>query len=1372
MDSLYRKKIKTSNENIKFQILSWETFDEEIDSEFELEYKIYVFGVTERGNSISVRVDGYTPYFYVKIQENLQDSWNDYKTNEVKNYLKKKLFAFKNSLLKVSVVLKKDIGGFTNEKEFKFLKIITTNEKVFKKCRYILSPGNNRPKPVIPLITPQDLNFDIYEANIDPFIRLCHIKNLKLAGWCEISKYTSGEDLSRCQIDISCKWNHLNPLDKSDISKIRIASYDIECISERAKRLHKNIFPDYSLSTDIITQIGTTFHTYGTNETIEHMCTINSEVDKKVDPVQGVIIEVFDTEKELLQGWINLIRKTDPDFITGYNINGFDWNYIHERCRMQNMELSLAYLSRLNDHPAYFKEEKLVSNAYGENNFKYMYCYGLLNSDLHTIIKREQKLESYKLDNVAKIHIGDKKDDITPMDIFNMATGTASEIATVIKYCAKDCTLVVNLIKKLSIIPNMIAMANVTWVPITYIESRGQQIKVHSQLLYEARLNDYLVPTLPYKATSDPSDDEKFTGATVLTATPGAHFEQISGLDFASLYPSIMIAQNLSYETIVKDPRYDNLESVVYNDIIWTEDEGEDTERVEKVRFSKNKKGILPIMLEKLWTERKAIKKQMKGVKKQIEELKNEIKEIGEIVNNVEVEDIGDIENNENETETETGSIEIVQYPNRINEINEEIEKLEAQYSVLDGFQLAMKVSMNSIYGFTGANLGRLPEKRIAASVTATGRAMIKQCKEHVEKTYDCEVIYGDSVVSYTPILIRHNKQVKIITIDELDTLDALISSDSIDSTDCRESMKRWRKMSREKNLNKIGEQQYEHEQKQCYELNNIQTWTEKGWTDIKRIIRHKLSEHKKIIRVHTDISIVDCTDDHSLLLADGTEISPRDIKIGNELLHKRLYKHEDRHYMEHILHATNQLDAARICHQADLTGKKYTIENEKDTYIIKILRCYTPTNKVIKIEEIEYDGYVYDLTTENHHFQAGIGNMIVHNTDSIYVKFKTEYTGQQHMDEVFRLSEEAALACSDLFIKPIDLEFEKVMWPFILFSKKRYACVIWTNQYKHDYIDYKGIQVVRRDNCPLIKEKSKEIFECILLQRDIPKAITMARIYSKDLLDGNYAIKDLIISKSLKGYGSYEFDKQVICEHCKLRWYQLEDFKKKYKIPLNEKKSIADNVKEFISKEHFCYTCNKDTKFKMNPANIAHVALARKMEERDPYNCPQAGERVPYVFKITNSKRDKQFEKVEDPDYVIRNCIPIDYEYYFEHQLKSALDTIFEPILKENMNKELYEGIIPEKPIKVNKTAENKELAEKKTAEKKELAEKKTAEKKELAEKKTAEKKELAEKKIVEKKELEEKKTAEKKELEEKKEEKPKRTRKKKEIVEQVELD
>ena len=329
--------------------------------------------------------------FMQKFQMNLQDSWSDFKTKQLEQYIKKKLYKFKDSLLKVSVVLKKDLDGFTNEENFKFIKIITKNEKTFTKCKYILCPGQNRPNPIVQSITPCALDFKLYEANIEPFIRFCHIQNIKLCGWCSIEKYKESDN-SRCQIDISCKWTNVKPLNKRDIAKFRILSFDIETFSERAQTRQKNIFPDKNLESDKIFQIGSTLHIFGTNEKIQFGFTIKSPKDDDCTEQDSIITFKYSTEKELLQGWIKFLRKIDADEFTGYNINTFDWDYIFTRCKMLNIELDLYYLSRLYDKPAEFKELKLKTAAYGENEFKYLYCYGIYNSDLYTIIKREKKV--------------------------------------------------------------------------------------------------------------------------------------------------------------------------------------------------------------------------------------------------------------------------------------------------------------------------------------------------------------------------------------------------------------------------------------------------------------------------------------------------------------------------------------------------------------------------------------------------------------------------------------------------------------------------------------------------------------------------------------------------------------------------------------------------------------------------------------------------------------------------------------------------------------------------------------------------------------------------------------------------------------------
>ena len=132
---------------------------------------------------------------------------------------------------------------------------------------------------------------------------------------------------------------------------------------------------------------------------------------------------------------------------------------------------------------------------------------------------------------------------------------------------------------------------------------------------------------------------------------------------------------------------------------------------------------------------------------------------------------------------------------------------------------------------------------------------------------------------------------------------------------------------------------------------------------------------------------------------------------------------------------------------------------------------------EIISIECVgETEGeYVYDLETEDGTFQAGYGDIILKNTDSIYTIFNGYDMSPEHIKEsmkkIFEVSIEAAKMISDTFPDPMELEFEKVMFPFILASKKRYAALIWTNPDKPDYVDIKGLQSVRRDNCPFVRE-------------------------------------------------------------------------------------------------------------------------------------------------------------------------------------------------------------------------------------------------------------------------------------------------------------
>ncbi|KCV68427.1 DNA polymerase delta subunit 1 [Fonticula alba] len=245
---------------------------------------------------------------------------------------------------------------------------------------------------------------------------------------------------------------------------------------------------------------------------------------------------------------------------------------------------------------------------------------------------------------------------------------------------------------------------------------------------------------------------------------------------------------------------------------------------------------------------------------------------------------------------------------------------------------------------------------------------------------------------------------------------------------------------------------------------------------------------------------------------------------------------------------------------------------------------------------------------TKNHvesHFTRANGyehdaRVIYGDTDSVMVMFGTEEVG-----EAMRLGREAADLVTQTFIRPIHLDFEKVYYPYLLINKKRYAGLYWTNPKDFDKMECKGIETVRRDNCPLAKSMVDTCLRKLLIERDQQGAIDYAKQMISDLLMNRIDMSQLVISKSLSKSG--------------------EDY----------------------------------------AAKQAHVELAEKMRKRDPATAPVLGDRVPYVI-IKGAKGVPAYEKAEDPLYVLENNLPIDAQYYLENQLSKPLMRIFEPMMGE----------------------------------------------------------------------------------------------------------
>jgi len=1429
-------------DDLIFQIIGWYAVDYEYDNDVENEsddaskYLIKVFGNTEGGASVALNILNYTPYFYIKVNHKCDKYTAEHIHEYVVGKLPRKL---KNGLIDVTLLKKKDFWGFTNNEKFTFARLKFKNINAYKSAIRLFYKA-----VLISSIAREPIKYKLYESNIDPFLRMMHIRDIQPCGWIELKKTTYEHNTynlpSSCQIDIECDWRAVMKHEKEKIAPILVASFDLECtsshgdfpiarknyakvsyellqyfnahklddyikdtlqkellkifdpnidgifskvflkhevklkdIENKLKKIMDELFTiltgrlnykiplnakknyfGYSNTTSIddekgmskdaimimltqkmgdfdeergwigifpplegdpIIQIGTTTHCYGEKEcNYKSILTLGS-----CDPIEGVEVIACETEKELLMKWRDLIIKLDPDVITGYNIFGFDMSYLYDRSRELGISTDFCKLGRLAGHKCAYVEKSLSSSALGDNLLKYIDMEGRVLIDVMKVVQRDHKLDSYKLDNVASHFMKMNKNDVHPSDIFRLQKGTSEDRRTIADYCVQDCALCNHLIMKLEILANNIGMSNVCNVPLSFIFMRGQGIKIFSLVAKECRAEDFLIPTLSNYIRDNDSDvvedEEGYEGAIVLPPKEGIYIDTpISVLDYASLYPSSMISENLSHDSIILNKKYDNLPDMEYLDIVYDVYEKIDDKKVKTgektvrfAQFPKGEKGTIPKILMKLLRQRKETRKKI---------------EFKTLFTNDNIEYKGLVKEKEDVviiTGLDGKSIEIPR--ENIKSMDDSYD--DFQKAVLDGLQTAYKVTANSLYGQCGAKTSSIYMKEIAACTTATGRKMILMAKDYIEKNYNAETIYGDSVTSYTPILIRHNNLIKIETIEKLAN---------------KYGNNSW--------INCIEEGK---QNKESCEILDIETWSDIGWTKLHRVIRHELSKTKKIIRVNTHSGIVDVTDDHSLLKLDGTEISPNNLQIGDSLLHcpfpvinnncevhsinearimgffcgdgsagnydcpsgkkcswtlnnsdmkiqefyrklceetypdlqwkildtlessgvyklvpnagdnfggimRLVNKYREMMYYdkEKVVPVTilnsrfeirksfwdglydadgdkediitridqkNQISMAMFNLLGESLGFKTSLNTRTDKENIFRLNLTKNTqrkdpNKIKKMYEIPYTGFVYDLTTDNHHFQAGVGKMIVHNTDSCFFHFPTKDSegnpikGKDAVMPSIKMAMEASKTFKQYLKAPHDFEYEKTFFPFILFSKKRYCAMKYEFDDEHCKFNSMGIALKRRDNAQIVKHIYGGCIDIILKEHDVKKSIAFLRDSLNDLIDGKYSLEDLVVSKSLRN-----------------------DYK--------------------------------------DPTRIAHKVLAERMGERDPGNKPQVSDRIPYIYIQVKEEKGKsilQGNRIETPDFIKQNKLKPDYEFYITNQIMKPILQLYALVIEE----------------------------------------------------------------------------------------------------------
>lgn len=1011
---------------------------------------------------------------------------------------------------------------------------------------------------------------------------------------------------------------------------------------------------DYALVGDPVIQIGTIVSRLGSKSVEKHIFVYGS-----CDPIDSAVVHAYATEKEMLLAWCKWVYNQGIDVLIGYNVFGFDEHYMWDRFCFHRIEKDevVQKLNRLYSlgTPMALESKELSSSAMGQNFLHLWKTNGILRVDLFQYIKRNVNLESYKLDNTSRYFLGEEpvkvqdnedetwtvytkakksqkpevgrsvvfvndvgvtlcnkvqitqvnddgnfvvqapddveildidkwavvKDDLSPAEMFRLHEGNSRDRAVIASYCIQDCQLVLDLFHKLEVFNNSMSMANVCSVPISYIFLRGQGVKIESLIFKFCYENQQCIEVLPNP--NENGDQESYEGAIVLDPNPGFYTVPVGVADFASLYPSTIISENISHDTLVwsKDydlngnfkqfafgsDKYDNQSDVLYTDIsfdIIVKDPEDTRKNPNKIkigtricRYAQEKVGTIPLIVAKLLAQRKATRKKIAS------------------------------------------------------------EPDPFRKALLDAEQLAYKVTANSLYGQLGANTFKIRLQHLAASVTAYGRKQIMFARDMIMEFYGpqaknprctasgAETVYGDSVSGDTPIYARIEGVPNILTIERLGSY-------------MKEQWTTWHDTKEEKDLTS----------------KNIEVWTERGWTKLHRVIRHALAPTKKMYRITTPSGMVDCTEDHSLVDKHGVECKPCDVKIGTALLHNHDFVHEyneqyedntiigSPHPYEYDLHnPLSKLLASRKYIEIVKQGFRpvsYVCDNMYYIYAENKLQKNDSHYEIKKITELDHESvgmYVYDLQTENHHFSVGPGALVVHNTDSLFICFNPKdpatglpLEGRAAVEATIHLTEEAGKLVSQVLKPPHDFEFDKVYWPFLIFSKKRYV----GNMYESGPDEYvqksMGIALKRRDYSQIVKKVFGNAVKIMLEENNVVKSAEFVKQACTDLVNGKYGINKLVISKSLRG-----------------------DYAK--------------------------------------PEGIPHKILADRIAARDPGNAPAVGDRMSYVYVLPPPGQEVsklQGDRIETPQYVLENKLKLDYMYYIEHQITNPVCQLFGLLLEQ----------------------------------------------------------------------------------------------------------
>lgn len=662
-------------------------------------------------------------------------------------------------------------------------------------------------------------------------------------------------------------------------------------------------------------------------------------------------------------------------------------------------------------------------------------------------------------------------------------------------------------------------------------------------------------------------------------------FNPVTALDYSSLYPSLIMTYNLSPEYLITDEEkkeYFISKGYPLHEIEFTYNY-EDAYQNQRskiikgwtIRHDESKEnsrfGLYPEVLRNLFKMRAEMKESLAIYKDMKEEMEKEFADKG-----LSKEEIG---------------------------CDKKYQDCLFNFNYCDTKQKALKVYMNCFYGELGNKNSPLFILELAGGITSSGQSNLRKVKKFIEER-GCKTYYGDSVSADTPLIVKnHKEEVKIMTAEELHRHAA--------------SMKSGVAMESKKHV---------VDSSNTSKDDTLYVKTDKGWSKVLKYISHETD--KNMYRVSTRAGCVVVTEDHSLLDKNKNVIKPADCVVGTELLH---WEEEVDNGVDIdaslYLEFDTAVDAQTYLVEELQMNSNISIDFRNNKYVMT--RCVDKSD--IGIKKIEFINQskvqtVYDLETESHHFAAGVGRLVVHNTDSLYFTF--------HDDQFMDIHKQYFLSNCEVRL-----------------NKEEYC----TNLVKQTFTLVKDMSVkvnefLKSDNGTRYLKMAYEevLYPVVFLSRKKYYGIAHEKIV-------NFKPKKIFIrGLEVKKRGVSEILRIVCLE---TMWQSMDIYNYK-----TLREMVMDKIDYLYSKEWKMEEFVQSGLWKPNKLNHTLIRYIERViaEGRDP---PDAYERFNYVIvKITDPLRLYDFkgrkidikkgDKMEYLEYAAEKGMEIDLDYYFEKQL------------------------------------------------------------------------------------------------------------------------